>query len=59
MKEPIDEKEEFPPGNQRLIFGGKQMANDSTMSEYNIESGTSLHLVLAVRGGPLMWNRGE
>ena len=30
---------------------GKQMADDKKASEYNIEGGSVLHLVLALRGG--------
>lgn len=35
----------------RLIFGGKQMSDDRTAKDYNIEGGSVLHLVLALRGG--------
>jgi hypothetical protein len=31
--------------------GGKQMSDDKKASEYNIEGGSVLHLVLALRGG--------
>jgi ubiquitin-like protein Nedd8 len=34
-----------------LIFGGKQMSDDKTARDYNIEGGSVLHLVLALRGG--------
>lgn len=34
-----------------LIFGGKQMADEKTAAEYNVEGGSVLHLVLALRGG--------
>jgi ubiquitin-like protein Nedd8 len=36
---------------QRLIYGGKQMADDKTAEEYQLEGGCTLHLVLALRGG--------
>lgn len=38
---------------QQLHFAptGKQMADDKKASEYNIEGGSVLHLVLALRGG--------
>ena len=36
---------------RRLIFGGKQMNDDKIAKDYNIEGGTVLHLVLALRGG--------
>jgi len=36
----------------RLIFSGKQMADDKTAKEYNIEGGSVLHLVrVAIRRG--------
>ena len=35
----------------RLIFGGKQMSDEKTAKDYNIEGGSVLHLVLALRGG--------
>ncbi|PNX97232.1 bi-ubiquitin [Trifolium pratense] len=34
-----------------LIYAGKQLADDKTAKEYNIEGGSVLHLVLALRGG--------
>ena len=41
-----------PLSNTRsLIFGGKQMNDDKMAKEYNIEGGSVLHLVLALRGG--------
>jgi len=54
MKEMVEEKEGIPPVQQRLIFGGKQMADDKTASENNLEGGVTLHLVLALRGGGLL-----
>ncbi|KAI9314400.1 ubiquitin-related domain-containing protein [Dichotomocladium elegans] len=51
IKERVEEKEGIPPPQQRLIFGGKQMADEMTASEYNIQGGSVLHLVLALRGG--------
>jgi ubiquitin-like protein Nedd8 len=51
IKERVEEKEGIPPPQQRLIFGGKQMADDKTAEEYKIKAGDTLHLVLALRGG--------
>ncbi|KXN71974.1 ubiquitin [Conidiobolus coronatus NRRL 28638] len=51
IKERLEEKEGIPPVQQRLIFGGKQMNDEKTAAEFNIEAGSVLHLVLALRGG--------
>lgn len=51
LKELIEEKEGIPPEQQRLIFGGKAVADEKKLSFYKIESGNTLHLVLSLRGG--------
>ncbi|KAI9170118.1 hypothetical protein LWI28_022868 [Acer negundo] len=51
IKEKVEEKEGIPPMQQRLIYGGKQLADNKLAKDYNIESGSVLHLVLALRGG--------
>lgn len=51
IKEKVEEKEGIPPVQQRLIFGGKQMVDDKTATDYQLEGGATLHLVLALRGG--------
>ncbi|KAK2982362.1 hypothetical protein RJ640_028469 [Escallonia rubra] len=38
------------PCVRRLIYAGKQLADDKTAKDYNIEGGSVLHLVLALRG---------
>lgn len=45
IKERVEEKEGIPPVQQRLIFAGKQMNDEKTAKEYNIEGGSVLHLV--------------
>ncbi|KAF2721008.1 ubiquitin [Polychaeton citri CBS 116435] len=51
IKQRVEEKEGIPPVQQRLIYGGKQMADDKTAQDYSLEGGATLHLVLALRGG--------
>eukprot|EP00195_Chlamydomonas_chlamydogama_P001200 CAMPEP_0202922736 /NCGR_PEP_ID=MMETSP1392-20130828/78081_1 /ASSEMBLY_ACC=CAM_ASM_000868 /TAXON_ID=225041 /ORGANISM="Chlamydomonas chlamydogama, Strain SAG 11-48b" /LENGTH=229 /DNA_ID=CAMNT_0049616379 /DNA_START=155 /DNA_END=847 /DNA_ORIENTATION=+ len=51
IKERVEEKEGIPPVQQRLIFAGKQMSDEKQAKDYNIEGGSVLHLVLALRGG--------
>ncbi|CAN8099339.1 unnamed protein product [Discula destructiva] len=51
IKEQVEEKEGIPPVQQRLIYQGKQMNDTFKASEYGLEGGVVLHLVLALRGG--------
>ena len=51
LKRKVHSKEGVPVDQQRLIHEGKQMDDGRKLDDYNVRSGSTIHLTLRLRGG--------
>lgn len=50
VKSAIEDSEGIPAHQQRVMFCGQQIKNGRTMSDYNIQDGGTIHLVVVLTG---------
>eukprot|EP00640_Fibrocapsa_japonica_P009578 CAMPEP_0113944696 /NCGR_PEP_ID=MMETSP1339-20121228/35811_1 /TAXON_ID=94617 /ORGANISM="Fibrocapsa japonica" /LENGTH=78 /DNA_ID=CAMNT_0000949985 /DNA_START=113 /DNA_END=349 /DNA_ORIENTATION=- /assembly_acc=CAM_ASM_000762 len=51
VKQALQEKEGIQVDQIRLIYSGKQLADDKSLLDYNVAAGGTIHMVLQLRGG--------
>jgi ubiquitin-like protein Nedd8 len=51
IKQALQEKEGIQVDQIKLIYSGKQLADDKSLESYSINAGATIHMVLQLRGG--------
>ena len=51
IKNRVDDRESIKPDAQRLIYGGKQLQDEKSLAQYNIQPEATISLVFRLYGG--------
>lgn len=51
LKNKIQEADQTPLDQQRLVYNGKQLEDERTLDYYNIVKDSIVHIILRIRGG--------
>ncbi|KAA6379107.1 MAG: putative Ubiquitin [Streblomastix strix] len=50
VKQKIQELERVPPCQQRLVFARREMEDDQSLQDYNVQRDATMHLVMRLQG---------
>jgi len=50
VKDGVERVDGAPIEEQRLIFAGRQLEDGRTLSDYNVQDGATMHIILRLRG---------
>ena len=57
LKELLAGTAQIPAAEQRIIFAGRELEDEKALSEYNIQQGSTLHLI--VKAHTITWNNDD